>query len=218
MENKQNSKNRKRRLRQKNDTLIKWFQLANTIYLNQEEFGATVRQVMIHDDKEGKRYENLTEEAIEELKEAEKKWKEEFETLKLRNPMVKAGFNSLCLQVNKSTESFNNLAKRLNKDDDNDDDDEEKEITVPEVVEPSSSFEIMISGLSVIFENLNTEKPLLFPKKSDIENYISELQDKKIEDYEIAEILDELAAKIKDDKCNLHWMKYKRDIEIKHDI
>ena len=217
MENKQNSKNRKRRLRQKNDTLIKWFQLSQTIYLTNEEFGAVVRQVMIHDDKEEKRYENLTEEAIEELKEAEKKWKEEFEILKFRNPMVKAGFNSLCLQVNKSTEGFNNLAKRLNKDD-NDDDDDEKEITVPEVVEPSNDFEIVISGLTIVFENLNTEKPLLFPKKSDIENYISELQNKKIDDVEIAQILDELAGKIKDDKCRCHWMKYKKDIEKKYNI
>ena len=55
-------------MRRKNDTLIKYFQLANTMFLTNEEFGALVRKIMIEDDKNGIRYENIDEETKEDLK------------------------------------------------------------------------------------------------------------------------------------------------------
>ena len=45
------SKNENKRLmREKNDTCIKSYQLANTMFLNGEEFAAVIRKAMIVDD------------------------------------------------------------------------------------------------------------------------------------------------------------------------
>jgi len=213
-------KNKKRRIiREKNDTLIKWFQLSQTSYLNDEEFGAVVRQVMIHDDKEGKRYNNLTDEAIEELKEAEIKWKEQYQKLKFRNPMVGAAFNSLSIQVNISTEGYHNLAKRLNKDDDNDDDDndEENETDNNKPNKPQKStdtknymtdtFDIELEdGSAIIFNaTYNEETNDNIPSKYELTEFIKELEATADEQ---AEILQRIERQGMLDKWKRHWKEY----------
>lgn len=43
-------------MRVKNDTCIKSYQLTNTMFLTNEEFGMLIRKLMIEDDEEGFRY------------------------------------------------------------------------------------------------------------------------------------------------------------------
>ena len=100
-------------MRRKNDTLIKYFQLANTMFLTNEEFGALVRKIMIEDDKNGIRYENIDEETKEDLKRLEKKWKEDFNNLRKKNPLVASGNASMSVQVKKSTKGFNDLVNKI---------------------------------------------------------------------------------------------------------
>ena len=40
-------------MRIKNDTCIKSYQLTNTMFLTNEEFGMLIRKLMIEDDEEG---------------------------------------------------------------------------------------------------------------------------------------------------------------------
>lgn len=100
-------------MRRKNDTLIKYFQLANTMFLTNEEFGALVRKIMIEDDKNEIRYENIDEETKEDLKRLEKQWKEDFKNLKKKNPLVASANASMSIQVKKSTKSFNDLVNKI---------------------------------------------------------------------------------------------------------
>lgn len=118
-------------MRKKNDTLIKYFQLANTMYLTNEEFGILIRKVMLNDDTTGTRYENLDAESTADLKAIEKEWTEDYIRIRKNNPMIAQAFSGLSIQVNNSTKSYNLLRERLNKDDD---DDKEKTEVTPVIV------------------------------------------------------------------------------------
>lgn len=120
-------------MRKKNDTLIKYFQLANTMYLTNEEFGILIRKVMLNDDTTGIRYENLDAESTADLKAIEKEWTEDYVRIRKNNPMIAQAFSGLSIQVNNSTKSYNLLRERLNKDDD--DDKETTEVTPVIVVD-----------------------------------------------------------------------------------
>lgn len=101
-------------MRRKSDILIKYFQLPNTMFLSHEAFGILVRRIMIEDDINGLRYENLDEETANELRRMEQRWETEYQTLRKNNPMVIQAKSSLSVQVNKSTKAFEALRQRLN--------------------------------------------------------------------------------------------------------
>lgn len=122
-------KKKKRTIRDKKDTIIKWVQLANTMYLSNEEFGALIRKTMIDDDQKGLRYENLDEETLKEFLEYENQWSEDYKRLRKINPLVGAANTTIGTQVKTSTKRFNDLKNRIenNFNNDNDDNDDEQE-------------------------------------------------------------------------------------------
>ena len=104
------SKNENKRLmREKNDTCIKSYQLANTMFLNGEEFAAVIRKAMIVDDVNNKRYIDIDDDLKSTYQSYEKKWLDEFDMLAKKNPLVLQAYLSIRGQTKKSRQSFNDL-------------------------------------------------------------------------------------------------------------
>lgn len=100
-------------MRIKNDTIIKYYQLPNTMFLTNEEFGILIRKIMMEDDKNGMRYETCDEQAKEILEDFEQQWKYDYQEAVKKNPMVMAANSTLRGQVKKSTKSFYDMQERL---------------------------------------------------------------------------------------------------------
>lgn len=108
------SKNENKRLmREKNDTCIKSYQLANTMFLNGEEFAAVIRKAMIVDDVNNKRYIDIDDDLKSTYQSYEKKWLDEFDMLAKKNPLVFQAYLSIRGQTKKSRQSFNDLQDYL---------------------------------------------------------------------------------------------------------
>ena len=108
------SKNENKRLmREKNDTCIKSYQLANTMFLNGEEFAAVIRKAMIVDDVNNKRYIDIDYDLKSTYQSYEKKWLDEFDMLAKKNPLVLQAYLSIRGQTKKSRQSFNDLQDYL---------------------------------------------------------------------------------------------------------
>lgn len=108
------SKNENKRLmREKNDTCIKSYQLANTMFLNGEEFAAVIRKAMIVDDVNNKRYIDIDDDLKSTYQSYEKKWLDEFDMLAKKNPLVLQAYLSIRGQTKKSRQSFNDLQDYL---------------------------------------------------------------------------------------------------------
>lgn len=112
-------KDKKRELREKNDTILKMFVLSDTMHLTNEEFGALVRIVMIEDDRKDKRYEGMKGFVLNEFKKKEQEWTKSFEQLTENNKTLISAFSTVFGQANKSHNSFLNLSKQYNNDDKN---------------------------------------------------------------------------------------------------
>lgn len=98
------SKNENKRLmREKNDTCIKSYQLANTMFLNGEEFAAVIRKAMIVDDVNNKRYIDIDDDLKSTYQSYEKKWLDEFDMLAKKNPLVLQAYLSIRGQTKKSS-------------------------------------------------------------------------------------------------------------------
>lgn len=108
------SKNENKRvMREKNDTCIKSYQLANTMFLNGEEFAAVIRKAMIVDDVNNKRYIDIDDDLKSTYQSYEKKWLDEFDMLANKNPLVLQAYLSIRGQTKKSRQSFNDLQDYL---------------------------------------------------------------------------------------------------------
>ena len=103
-------------MRVKNDTCIKSYQLTNTMFLTNEEFGMLIRKLMIEDDEEGFRY-DVDKDIKTEYLNCEKTWLNEFEEAKKNNPILKQGYMILRGQTQKSRKAFEDLQKVFDKKD-----------------------------------------------------------------------------------------------------
>ena len=102
-------------MRIKNDTIIKYYQLPNTMYLTNEDFGILIRKIMMEDDKNGLRYENIDEETKNDLEEFEQQWEFDYQEARKKNPMVAQASTTIRGQVKKSTKSFYDMQERMEK-------------------------------------------------------------------------------------------------------
>ena len=96
-------------MRVKNDTCIKSYQLTNTMFLTNEEFGMLIRKLMIEDDEEGFRY-DVDKDIKTEYINCEKTWLNEFEEAKKNNPILKQAYMILRGQTQKSRKAFEDLS------------------------------------------------------------------------------------------------------------
>ena len=103
-------------MRVKNDTCIKSYQLTNTMFLTNEEFGMLIRKLMIEDDEEGFRY-DVDKDIKTEYLNCEKTWLDEFEEAKKNNPILKQAYMVLRGQTIKSRKAFEDLQKVFDKKD-----------------------------------------------------------------------------------------------------
>lgn len=100
-------------MRVKNDVCIKMYQLANTMFLSNEEFGLLVRKVMIDDDVNNMRYENLDGSILSSYEEMEKAWEQKFEEMSAKSPIVSQAYNTLHGQTSQSRKAFNEKRKAI---------------------------------------------------------------------------------------------------------
>lgn len=119
-------------MRIKKDSLIKYMQLANTMYLTNEEFGALIRKTMLDDDTNGYRYENLDDETVNDLKEFEQQWLYDYQRLRKKNPMVAGANATVGSQVKHSTKAFYDQQERINKNKEENGKPETPVVDVPE--------------------------------------------------------------------------------------
>ena len=102
-------------MRQKNDTIIKYYQLANTMYLTNEEFGILIRKIMMEDDNKELRYENLDSDTAQDLRDMEQQWKFDYQEARKKNPMLGAANSTLHGQVKNSKDSFYRMKDNMDK-------------------------------------------------------------------------------------------------------
>lgn len=100
-------------MRIKNDTIIKYYQLPNTMFLTNEEFGILIRKIMMEDDKDGLRYETCDEDTRKDLEDFEQQWAFDYQEARKKNPMIAQANSTMRGQVKKSTKSFYDMQKRL---------------------------------------------------------------------------------------------------------
>ena len=116
-------------MRIKNDTIIKWHNLASTMFLSNAEFGAVVRKIMLEDDENGLHYDNLRKDILQLLIKQEEKWLKEYEELSALNPQMIQAYITMFGQVNHSHRAFKQLQEyydNLDNDNDNNTSDAEK--------------------------------------------------------------------------------------------
>ena len=104
-------------MRIKNDTIIKWSNLAATMYLSNEEFGALIRNVMIEDDIKGIRHDYIPEDALKFLKEKEEEWQKDFSELSSKNPQLIQAFITVFGQASHSHRAFDKLQEKYDTED-----------------------------------------------------------------------------------------------------
>lgn len=104
-------------MRVKNDTIIKWSNLAATMYLTNEEFGALIRNVMIEDDKDNLHHQFVPEVALKFLKEKEEEWINDYSELNNKNPQLTQAFITVFGQVNHSHRAFDKLQEKYDVED-----------------------------------------------------------------------------------------------------
>lgn len=104
-------------MRIKKDTILKTYILSNTQHLSNEEFGILIRNVMLEDDKDKYRYENLSGLLLDIFKKNEKQWKEDLEKVFLTNPTIISAYSLVFGQANNSRKAFDNMQDRYNEKD-----------------------------------------------------------------------------------------------------
>lgn len=100
-------------MRLKNDICIKMYQLANTIFLSDEQFGILIRKIMIDDDVNNQRYENLDGVILSSYKAAEKKWLQKYEDITAQSPLMLQAYNTLHGQACQSRKAFNKKCEAI---------------------------------------------------------------------------------------------------------
>lgn len=104
-------------MRIKKDTILKTSILSATQHLSNEEFGILIRNIMIEDDKNYYRYENLQGVFLDIFKQKENQWKEDLEKTFLTNPTIIAAFNQVYGQASTSRKAFEELKRKLDEKD-----------------------------------------------------------------------------------------------------
>ena len=104
-------------MRIKKDVLIKTYVLANTMHLTNEEFGALMRNVIIEEDTNDSRYENVAELLLDIFKSKESEWKQDLEKLLTLNPTLVSAYSLVYGQAKNSRLSFEKLQDRYNEKD-----------------------------------------------------------------------------------------------------
>ena len=190
-------------MRRKNDVLIKYFQLANTMFLTNEEFGVLVRRIIMEDDADEIRYENLDGQTAQFLAQAEKQWEQDYNALLKKNPMVISAKASLSHQVNNSTRAFQALRERLdNKNIDGTTDGDAAVDLGDPALQVHTKFDITIGGQVFHFDPTGVTRLANFPRKEDLEKYLASLS---CDDEIKMSVLDYILQMGAPDHWAVHW-------------
>ena len=190
-------------MRRKNDVLIKYFQLANTMFLTNEEFGALVRKIIMEDDVDEIRYENLDGDTALFLAKAEERWEQEYSALLSKNPLIISAKASLSHQVNNSTRAFQALRERLeNKNLDGTTDGEPAVDLGDPALQVHTKFDIQIGEQTFCFDPEGVLLPANFPRQADLEQFLASLS---CDDETKTEILDYICQMGAPDHWQVHW-------------
>lgn len=95
----------------KNDTCLKRYQLANTMFFSNEEFGILIRKIIIDDDDNFSRFETLNSMTKETYLKKEKEWLKDFENTVNKNPLILQPYNTIYGQLLKSKEAYYRYGK-----------------------------------------------------------------------------------------------------------
>ena len=104
-------------MRIKNDTILKWRNLADTMYLSNEEFGALIRNVMIEDDTKDIRHDYIPKDVLKYLLEKEEEWRKDFSELYSKNPQLIQAFITVYGQASHSHRAFDKLQEKYDTED-----------------------------------------------------------------------------------------------------
>ena len=212
--------NKKRELREKNDTILKMFILSDTMHLTNEEFGALIRKVMREDDRKDKRYEELKGFVLNEFLKKEQEWEKSFNELTEKNKTMISAFSTVYGQANKSHNSFLSLSKQYDNDNDdsdgtqdtqNDTQDDKTNTGTETPTEQENGIQGDLEG-----EEWETKNMKIFNTEKDMyENWLIEYQKKneknipseEIQTYEYDEII-KIMNNGYEDSWNQHWKNY----------
>lgn len=190
-------------MRRKNDVLIKYFQLANTMFLTNEEFGVLVRRIIMEDDADEIRYENLDGQTAQFLAQAEERWEQDYNALLKKNPMVISAKASLSHQVNNSTRAFQALRERLdNKNIDGTTDGDAAVDPADPALQVRAGFDITVGGQVFHFDPTGVTRLANFPRKDDLEKYLASLT---CEEEMKMSVLDYILQMGAPDHWAVHW-------------
>jgi len=204
-------------MRIKKDTILKANILSETAYLTNEEFGALIRNIMIADDKDGFRYEDLTGIYLKTYEKREQDWQEDLERLTLQNPTLIAAHTTVYKQVAHSRRAFESLQgnsdgspKQGNKGDP-----KGTGATTPalSLSKNKDEFEIEFEdGESVIFEiEFEGSNVVNTPTKNEMIKYRDSLKGFSIEDKKT--ILEAILSEGSKNKWKKHWKEYAKTAE-----
>lgn len=148
-------------MRIKNDTIIKWRNLKETMNLTNEEFGILIRNVMIEDDAKGIRYEHIPERALKFYIKKEKEWIDEFDELCEKNPKLIQAFLTVFGQASHSHRAFDQKQKEY--------DEKDKQKKIQEIMKSENcSYEEALG----IYNFMQPAEPKAEPKtKSNLHNF-----------------------------------------------
>ncbi len=122
-------------MREKRDTIYKWYNHNNTRYLTNEELGAILRMTVIRDDKDNLRFEDLEDYEIKELKEFEDIWDKQFEELAEKNPRIRADLSAVAGQAKTSHKAFERMKNKYIEKDNEKSEKKEKKLPEPKTVD-----------------------------------------------------------------------------------
>lgn len=150
-------------MRIKNDVVIKYYQLVNTMNLSNEDLGLILRNLIIEEDKNKIRYENANPRLLTIVEKKEKEWSEEFEKKLEEDERFASAYYTLSGQVKNSHSAFKKKQKEY--------DEKDKQRLIQQIKKDDNcTYEEAIETYKFLYgdKKANSEKPKK-PKVEEVE-------------------------------------------------
>ncbi len=167
-------------MREKRDTIYKWYNHNNTRYLTNEELGAILRMTVIRDDKDNLRFEDLEDYEIKELKEFEDIWDKQFEELAEKNPRIRADLSAVAGQAKTSHKAFERMKNKYIEKDNEKSEKKEKKLPEAKTIDRTYTIKTQNGEMQYVARALKDNKDNL-PTDSDFKGLKTEFIEKVIE-------------------------------------
>lgn len=137
-------------MRIKNDVVIKYYQLVNTMNLSNEDLGLIFRNLIMEEDKNKIRYENANPRLLSIVEKKEKQWSEDFEKKLEEDERFASCYYTLSGQVKNSNSAFKKKQKEY--------DEKDKKREILKIMKTEEcSFEDAVDIYN--FQNMTFDKP-----------------------------------------------------------